>query len=136
MKLDRALAKQEAADDVTRRWQNLHPRMKQFLTKDKIEGVNRIIDDYHASIPVPEVVIEEPTPPVTEVEEPVVEVVVEEKKVEPPKPLGPKEFQINRHVNGTIKFSITDKPKHKNKYNKIYEHEERVREYEERVKMR
>ena len=86
LKLDRALAKQEAEDDVTRYWQNLHPRMKQFLTADKIEGVNRIIDDYQASIKVPEVVIEEPTPPVTEVEETVVEVVVEEKKVEPPKP--------------------------------------------------
>ena len=32
-----------------------------------------------------------------------------------------------RHVNGTINFSIADKPRHKTKMNKVYEKEERIR---------
>ena len=89
--------------------------MKEFLTKEKIEGVNKIIDEYQASIKKPEPEpVKEPTPPPTE--ETVVEVVEEVKEV---KPLGPKEFQMSRHVNGTINFSITDKPKHKLEQNTI-----------------
>ena len=86
--------------------------MKKFLKKEKIEGVNKIIEEYRAI-----------KPPIV-INAPILETVTErsdkfaEEEVEFI-PQGPKVFQMSRHVNGTIKFTITDKPEHAKKFNTL-----------------